>query len=709
MSEQDSASNIKRIVFSDQEEKAIGRGRIGRRLERFDPNAIDGDNDGTVQEGSNFERPAGPQNMPKVKPIQVPRREDVPLKPSTPSRPSTPSKPNEVPQTPKVPAQLTTTRPRRLSGSISSSARKKETSIANNVLDMLEKDQDRINNIKDLKKREDAVVNHNAVWEYAENLIDDIFDDSTTSGEFNWLAETIRDISGGMPEDVKNSARELSQAYLEREKEMVRSGRKPSPPKPQELRKRRIAGSIGSSDSNRFEADDENFGADIFSPEDLSEINDLQDSVLDELAESIIDADSLDAQLQEMIDEEQDPDGARDRSDIKAIQAWLKDHPFNSAARNYEEREWADNEADGQAERYAPIPWEAEKERSDQIDWDKMLRQANLTPRQKEDWELTDEELEAREALATEKLGPDAKAKAERAQIWSRVKGGEGFREIAPDYPDFHWTLVRDMSRLGATEAGVTKQQSQVAERAARAAAKERAMLAEVERLANKMSNAKDVKDLKRRLRLALEEAKNIRKRTSNEYQMIRKKQVERWRLAASLIETMPEQKDGEQTSDFAERLRSWFFETSPLFEQLAEDINHGHDISTATDRAYDFQNSQIQLIEDKINDTQGFWDDIQKMKNTGSGGGSTISGSIGVPRGVRIANKPKAKKVDFREFEAIQSDIAKLGNSSFEAASSLKRPSGLNKQESAIVSRMLAGKDFTKGFFKPKRKPKKA
>jgi HK97 family phage prohead protease len=80
--------------------------------DRFDPNAIDGDGDGVVQEGTRFRRPAGPQNMPKVKPIQVPRREDVPLPSRQPSRPSTPapSRP-AVPQKPAVPAK-------RMSGNI---------------------------------------------------------------------------------------------------------------------------------------------------------------------------------------------------------------------------------------------------------------------------------------------------------------------------------------------------------------------------------------------------------------------------------------------------------------------------------------------------------------------------------------------------------------------------------------------------------------
>lgn len=49
--------------------KSMKRSRIGARLERFDPNAIDGDGDGLVQEGSTFERPATP-STPKRTIIQ---------------------------------------------------------------------------------------------------------------------------------------------------------------------------------------------------------------------------------------------------------------------------------------------------------------------------------------------------------------------------------------------------------------------------------------------------------------------------------------------------------------------------------------------------------------------------------------------------------------------------------------------------------------
>jgi len=694
MSEQNSASNIKRIIFTDQEEKVLGRGRIGKRVERFDPNAIDGDNDGTVQEGSNFERPAGPQNMPKVKPIQVPRPEEVPIKPSTPSRPSTPSKPSEIPQKPKVPQRAV------VGGAMG--LRTDEKKAGSDLIARLRVEKRRGDSLYAEKPAQMRRFNQeiSSMEYHAQMLVDGKIDEfGINDMEMEDLLDAVSVVSQSskrMDERTRAAAQKVTDAYN------ARLNKKRNSPRG------RLAGGIGIPDDNRFNKDDENFGEDILSPEDLTEINDLQDQVLDELADSIVSADDLDNELQQLLDDAQDPNGAKDRRDIEAIQAWLKDHPFNPAARDYEEREWADNESDGQAERYAPIPWEVSGDRKDQINWDKLLRQANLTPQQKEDWELTDEELKARQALHDDKLGTSGKSKAERAQIWTRVKNGEGFREIAPDYPDYHWSLVRDMSRMGATEAGVSKQQSQAAERAARSAARERANNASVERLIEKMQNAKDVKDLKRRLNAALDEAKNIKKRTSNEYQMMRKKQVERWRLASSLFETMPERKDGENDGDFADRMRNWFFETSPLFEQLAEDINHGHDISTATDRAYEFQNDQISMLQDKLSDVQSFWDDIQNTKNKPTGG-SGLSGSIGLPRGLTISKPAKAKKVDFREFEAIQTDLAKLNNNSFKSSSVSKRPPNLNKQESAIVSRMRSTKDFPKGFFRPRKKPKKA
>ena len=80
-------------------------GQMGANsMARFDPNARDADGDRVIQEGTTFQRPdapKAPQMMPKVKPIQVPRREDVPIKPSVPSTP-TPARPS-IPAKPRVP------------------------------------------------------------------------------------------------------------------------------------------------------------------------------------------------------------------------------------------------------------------------------------------------------------------------------------------------------------------------------------------------------------------------------------------------------------------------------------------------------------------------------------------------------------------------------------------------------------------------------
>lgn len=96
----------------------------GGMMDRFDPNAIDADGDGTVQEGTRFARPTAPRNMPKIKPIEVPRPEEVPIKPPAPSKPSTPSKPTEVPQRPAVPAKRT------ISGSITGPGSMNEDDLA---------------------------------------------------------------------------------------------------------------------------------------------------------------------------------------------------------------------------------------------------------------------------------------------------------------------------------------------------------------------------------------------------------------------------------------------------------------------------------------------------------------------------------------------------------------------------------------------------
>jgi predicted ABC-type ATPase len=57
----------KKSIYEELSNKSIGR-RIGRaagRVEPFDPNAIDGDEDGVVQDGTPFERPATP-SAPKI-------------------------------------------------------------------------------------------------------------------------------------------------------------------------------------------------------------------------------------------------------------------------------------------------------------------------------------------------------------------------------------------------------------------------------------------------------------------------------------------------------------------------------------------------------------------------------------------------------------------------------------------------------------------
>jgi len=715
-------TKIEGIVFSNTDEKALRRGkRIGNRFERFDPDAIDGDMDGTVQEGTSFERPAGPKNMPKVKPIEIPRPEEVPIKPPVPSTP-TPA-PTEVPNKPKVPQRVTTGR--KLTGSISKRDKDSEIGVANSMLDLLEKDQDRIQKITNVGKKRQAISSHNAIWDWAQNLIEDDFDNTWGPKEFSLTASMINDISGGMPEPIKKQAAQLAEAYRKREKDAIlrrrdsmADGVDPFAKKPEELRKRtsgpgnKLTGSIGRADRNTFEGDDEPFGEDDFDPNDLAELNRLQDEVLDEISEEMGADYDWDGEAERLLGPDADvaPEDLKEaRAEIDAIKNWLKDHPFNRSARDYEESEWADDKADSQAQRYAPRPTEFTD--GEEINWDKLLRTAGLNPEQKEDYELTDEEMQERQAQRVDRLGQSTDAITERAAIWQRVQNGESFREIAPDYPDRHWSLVRDMSRQGAIESGASKQDSRAAEQAASIAARQRAMNAASERLMDRMINASSESDLKRRLNDAIKEAKELKKRTSNEYQMMRKKQVELWRLASLLFETMPEQKKDEGTLEYWQRMRDWFFETSPSLKNFAEEINNNHDISTATDRSYSYLDDYINLLEEKRRSIQSFWPEVQahKVNKNSSGGGMSGSMGSGIPRGVRIASPKKANKVDFRELDSIQGDLDRMSKGSFSRTASAKRPDGLNKTENTILSTARNAKKYPRGFFRARRKPKKA
>lgn len=487
---------------------------------------------------------------------------------------------------------------------------------------------------------------------------------------------------------------------------------RPRVPEPSK-RARRLTGSIGNQGKNTINPDDEPFGKDVFDPNDLVDLEKIQEQILDEVNDNLVSGVDIDKELEQLLG----PDGNADPEDlnianqtIDVIQNWLANHPFNRAARDYQQREWADDEFDSQAQRYAPQPIELTQ--GGDIDWDKMRTAAGLTPQQKEDHDLTPEELQKRQALRKTKLGSSAAAKAERAVIWSRLQNGEGYREIAPDYPDYHWGLVRDMARKGGKEAGLNTQQINAAERAASRNARARRQAAAVERLMDTMINASSESDLRSRLRDALEQVKNNRKRVSNEYQGIRKKNVELWRLASMMFDTMPEKKPGEPTIEYANRLRDWFYSTGDTFKNFGLDINDLYDVTTATNRSYDYLTDQYDMIQAKLSDTKNFWNELQTYKKGKNAGGSGLTGSMrasGAVRGIRIGSAPKSKPVDFRELDAVQGDVNKVMRGSFTGSKLDNRPKGLNKNENAIVSTVRAAQKFPKGFFSKGRKPKKA
>lgn len=94
------------------EEKAIGRKlrRAGRMaMERFDPNAFDGDDDGLVQDNTPFERPNKPKSPRMMPPMNPPRKVPEPAREPIrpPVRPTTPAPtPTPTPSRPQRPVPV---------------------------------------------------------------------------------------------------------------------------------------------------------------------------------------------------------------------------------------------------------------------------------------------------------------------------------------------------------------------------------------------------------------------------------------------------------------------------------------------------------------------------------------------------------------------------------------------------------------------------
>lgn len=554
-------SNIKKIFIVD--EKAIGRGkRIGNRFERFDPNAIDGDNDGTVQEGTAFERPSTPRNMPKVNPIKVPRREEVPA-PTPPRRVPTTPEPTKVPEPSK-------------------------------------------------------------------------------------------------PEKVPTSAT-----------------KKPA---------RKLSGKM------RTPGDGDDF-FEIFEDDELDEFRKIEDEVFDEIAESITEGIDIDNSLQEILDDA-DRDGRWDTADVDLSQeekqrierqidfldTYLRSHPFSRESRNYEQSEWADDEADSQAQRYAPRPSELESaDRGVPIDWDKLMNRTfgrypvddtvDMDSISEDDWE---------DALSR------------------MMDNGETPESIFESYPDVG--SVEKM-RAGLVEwgrySGYRRKDVYNKMRDIYGDVDEAVLGEEIDFLLKKFSKSSSKQQMIRKIREQIEDEKNLAKRISNEYQMMRKANVEAWRLGASLMETKPERGPGEGLVEFQQRLYNWWYEASSSLSGLAEKINNHYDISTATDRARDYQYKKVAELERLLQDPDGTWNKIQQWK--GSGGGGSLSGQMrGASRMTSRAARDRSRQVVARK-KQLDRELASLKAAGSRGRTTVQMPP-LNRREKAIRARQQSA---NMGFFR--------
>lgn len=564
--------NIKKIFIVD--EKAIGKGRrIGNRFERFDPNAIDGDNDGTVQEGTAFERPSTPRNMPKVNPIKVPRREEVPA----------PTPPRRVPTTP----------------------------------------------------------------------------------------EPTRTPTPSKPEKVPASA-----------------GKKPA---------RKLTGKM------RTPGDGDDF-FELFEDDELNEFRGIEDEVFDEVAQSINDGVDIDNQLQKILDDGEregrwdtaDADLSQEektqiQSEIDFLENYLKNHPFSRESRNYEQSEWADDEADSQAQRYAPRPSELESaDRGVPIDWDKLMAR-------------TFGRYEVDDTVDFDSISEDDWNDA----LERLMEGDETPESIFEKYPDVGSVekLRAGLVEWGAS-SGYRRRDIYNKMREVYAGVDKAVLGEEIDFLLKKFSKSSSKQTMMRKIREQIEDERQLAKRISNEYQMMRKANVEAWRLGALLMETKPERGPDEGLVEFQQRLYNWWNETSDSLSTLAEKINNHHDISTATDRARDYQFEKIAQLERLLDDVDDTWNKIQQWK-TGGGGGS-LSGQMRMGgRQTGRAARSTSRQVAARRRQ-LDAELAPLRAAGDRGRTTVKMPP-LNRREKAIRARQQnANMGFFRSMFESRRAQRK-
>ena len=293
---------------------------------------------------------------------------------------------------------------------------------------------------------------------------------------------------------------------------------------------------------------------------------------------------------------------------INSYDIW-KDSPF--ANPTWIESEWIED----QPSRYAPEPPELKD--PDSIDWDKML--AAIDSDLDDDdrtWDDISEEIdtsqEKRKQLRSTWSGKSKASQQKRADLWNQFTSEDVWlQELADEYSTPR-SILRSALLKAGQESGMDKddverainaaERSWIKRRDAYEVNKANAEIdAEIDALgATVPRSIKAIDEKIRRLNRKLDRVKNARNQASAEYQASRRAYTRAMVLGSWLYDTKPVRRDDESSEDFAFRMYQWAVDTNPTFMKLIQQLDEYAEVGSGTRGLFHGLDTKVGRLRDE-------------------------------------------------------------------------------------------------------------
>lgn len=313
-------------------------------------------------------------------------------------------------------------------------------------------------------------------------------------------------------------------------------------------------------------------------------------------------------ELIDSVEQSQRDDEAFFNDAINSYDIW-KDSPF--ANPTWIEREWIED----QPSRYAPEPPEIRNPES--IDWDKML--AAIDSEMDDEgrtWDDIADDIaasqEKRKKLRNDWVGKSKAAQQKRADLWKQFTSEDVWlQELADEYSTPR-SILRSALLKAGQESGMDKADVERALNAAerawnkrRDAYEKNKALAEIDAEIDAMGatvprSIRAIDDKLGRLNRKLNRVKEARNQASAEYQASRRAYTRASVLGSWLYETKPVRKDGESSEDFAFRMYQWAVDTNPVFMKLIQQLDEYAEVGSGTRGLFHRLDAQVDRLRDE-------------------------------------------------------------------------------------------------------------